>query len=212
MVVSYYPLSSEIQISSQVIDVQSSRIHYLEAGRPSSPAVLLLHSASQNSQTWVDIGTIELLAKQRYRAIAVDLYGNGSFVNRSSSPQDFLLELIKKLNLHAPILVSPSLSGLYSLPFVANYSDKLKGFVSIAPVGILKFSQQLKGNKLATLAFCGSKDLMTAQDDNLVKLMPNAKKIVLENAGRDCYLEATEEFHKHLVKFVRDCSFFKKRG
>ncbi|MBZ8181523.1 alpha/beta fold hydrolase [Oscillatoria salina] len=212
MVVFYYPLSSEIKIDSKQVNVQDAKLHYVEAGRPSSPSVLLLHSASKNSQTWVDIGTINLLAKQRYRAVAVDLYSNGSFATRKSSPQDFLLELMEKLNLKLPILVSPSLSGLYSLPFVANYADNLKGFVPIAPVGILKFSQQLQGIKLPTLSVCGSKDTMAAQDETLVKLMPNAQKVVLENAGRDCYLEATEEFHKYLVKFVRDCSFFKQKS
>ena len=33
-------------------------------------------------------------------------------------------------------------------------------------------------------------------------LLPNAHKVILENAGHACYMRATAEFHQHLLKFV----------
>ncbi|NES19171.1 MAG: alpha/beta hydrolase, partial [Symploca sp. SIO3E6] len=50
----------------------------------------------------------------------------------------------------------------------------------------------------------GSNDRLipVAQADLLLKLMPNAQKVVLENAGHACYMRATDKFHEHLIKFV----------
>ena len=36
-------------------------------------------------------------------------------------------------------------------------------------------------------------------------LLPNAQKVILENAGHACYMRATDDFHQHLVKFIESC-------
>lgn len=55
---------------------------------------------------------------------------------------DFLQELLLKLEATKPILISPSMSGSYSIPFVIKYPQALGGFVPIAPVG----TEKLKAN------------------------------------------------------------------
>ena len=192
------------KIKSQYLTIQGANIHYLEAGSTTAKTVLFLHGASFSSQTWQEIGSLQLLADKGYRGIAVDLPGYSRSQKFSGSTTEFLLELIERLNLNLPILVSPSMSGNYSLPFIANYADKLGGFVPIAPVGILQFEQQRKGIKLPTLIIWGSNDRLIpiAQADLLLKLTPNAQKVILEKAGHACYMQATDEFHEHLIKFV----------
>jgi hypothetical protein len=69
-----------------------------------------------------------------------------------------LYKLVDKLNLKGAVLVSPSMSGTYSLSFVVKHSEQLQGFVAVAPVGILKMTQQLRGILLPTLAIWGSDD------------------------------------------------------
>ncbi|NEP56298.1 MAG: alpha/beta hydrolase [Symploca sp. SIO2G7] len=191
-------------ISSQYLTIQGTKIHYLAAGATTAKTVLFLHGASFSAKTWQEIGSLQLLAQKGYRGIAVDLPGYGSSERISGSNKYFLLELINSLNLNQPILVSPSMSGNYSLPFIVNYADQLGGFVPVAPVGILKFDQQLKGVQLPTLAIWGSNDRLipVAQADLLLKLMPNAQKVILENAGHACYMRATDDFHKHLIQFI----------
>ena len=191
-------------ISSQYVNLENARIHYLESGPRNSVNVLFLHGASFSAQTWEDIGSLELLAKQGYRAIAVDIPGYGRSQRISVSSFGFLLELLNILNLKMPILVSPSMSGGYSLPFVINHGDKLSGLVAISPVGIERFQKELAGIKLPTLAIWGSNDRIVSIDqaDLLVKLMPNSEKVILDNVGHACYMRATEEFHQHLLKFL----------
>ncbi len=197
----------EIFTEPHFITVQQSRIHYVEAGAADWPTMLFLHGASFNSQTWDELGTLAFLAQHSYRAIAIDLPGFGQSEPGEFPPPKFLLELLEQLSLDKPILVSPSLSGVYSLPFVATYPDKLAGFVPVAPVGIDTYEHQLRGNPLPTLAIWGSNDhiVPVEQADLLCRLLPHAQKVILPDAGHACYLRAITEFHTHILQFSQSC-------
>lgn len=116
----------------------------------------------------------------------------------------FLLTLIESLNLDGPILVSPSMSGGYSLPLLVKRPDKLRGFVAVAPVNLPQFMEQLTGVTVPTLAIWGSNDpiVRVNQADELIKRMPNAKKVILTNAGHACYMLATKDFQEQLLVFI----------
>lgn len=47
----------------------------------------------------------------------------------------FLERILEELGLRRPVLVSPSMSGRFALPFLLLHGDRLAGFVPIAPVG-----------------------------------------------------------------------------
>lgn len=191
-------------IKSKYLQIQGRKIHYLEARESANKSVLFLHGASFTAQTWQEIGTLKVIADKGYRVVAIDLPGYGSSQNKFTSRSEFLRELIEELNLDKPILVSPSMSGGYSLSFIVKYPEKLSGFVPIAPVGIPGVAQQLQGIALPTLAIWGSNDgiVPVAQADLLLEMMPNARKIILENAGHACYMRATDEFHQQLLQFT----------
>jgi pimeloyl-ACP methyl ester carboxylesterase len=195
------------EICSSYVSIQSTQIHVLEAGESSSLEVLFLHGASFRARTWEELGTLVLLANQGYRAVAVDLPGYGSSARFPGRDDDFLSKLLPALNLTRPVVISPSMSGRYSLPLVTAHADQLSGFVAIAPVGIDRFKDKLKGIQLPTLALWGSPDRIVPiqQADLLVELMPNARKVVLEGAGHACYMRAPEEFHQHLLAFIKQC-------
>ena len=199
-------------INSQYLHLKNSRIHYRETGKKNPVSVLLLHGASFTAQTWEEIGTLDLLTTQGYRAIAVDIPGYGRSQRISVSNLDFLRDILNNLNLNLPILVSPSMSGGYSLPFVINYCDQLGGFVAVSPVGIERFQDELKVIKLPTLAIWGSNDRIvpTEKADLLAELMPHAQKVILTDAGHACYVKKTEEFHEHLIEFIESIDLLKK--
>jgi pimeloyl-ACP methyl ester carboxylesterase len=138
---------------------------------------------------------------------AVDLPGYGESEEMSGNRESFLLELLESLSFVKPVIVSPSMSGRYSLPLVVNHSDKLSGFVAVAPVGIVSFEAQLPGAAVPTLAIWGSNDSIVpvAQAERLCKVMPHAERVILNEAGHASYMRATDEFHRHLLKFVERC-------
>ena len=197
-----------MSIESKYVTVQQTKIHFLEAGQLTWPVLLFLHGASFSSQTWQELGTLTLLTGRGYRTVAVDLPGFGQSAQTPSvKAQTFVVEMMEAMNLDRPVIISPSMSGRYSLPAVTQAPDKLAGFVVVAPVGITQFEPQLKGMTLPTLAIWGSNDhiIPIEQADVLCRLMPNAHKIILANAGHACYMNATAEFHQHLLDFVGRC-------
>lgn len=194
-------------VNSKFIKIQGANIHYLESGASNTKSVLFLHGASFNCQTWQEIGTLKLLAEKKYRAVAIDVPGYGKSEKITGSQIMFLLELMMGLNLNKPVLVSPSMSGNYSLPFIAKHSDKLAGYVAVAPVGITVFTEQVQKIQVPALLIWGSNDniVPVEQADELLKVMPMAEKVILQNAGHACYMGATREFHEHLIKFADRC-------
>jgi pimeloyl-ACP methyl ester carboxylesterase len=189
------------------IAIQNAHIHYLKVGQPGRLPVLLLHGTSFSAQTWRDLGTLELLAQNNYQAIAIDLPGFGKSQPAAGEPHNFLSELLDALQLDPPVLISPSMSGRFSLPVVVSHPQKLRGFVAVAPIDIPRFKTQLKNNPLPALAIWGSDDhiIPVAHADLLCQLMPNAEKVILADAGHACYMRATPAFHHHVLRFLEQC-------
>ena len=104
-------------------------------------AVLLLHGARFTSKNWQAIGTLAALSSNGYTVVAVDLPKYGLSTGVKEQPEEdgkiqFLAELIKKLNLDRPVIVAPSMSGSYALPFVLEkkHSKDLRTFDSTVPL------------------------------------------------------------------------------
>ncbi|NES72593.1 MAG: alpha/beta hydrolase [Okeania sp. SIO2D1] len=195
-----------IDISSNYIAIQGAKTHYLDVGQVAAPSVILLHGASFSGQIWRELGTVELCASQGYRVIALDLPGCGkSEILSTGSLQELLVDFFTHLQLNSPVLVAPSLSGGYSLPFILAHGEMLRGFVAVNTVGVSRFAPQLKQVEVPTLIIWGSQDriISVEQADLLTQAMPNSRKIILENAGHNCYLDAPEEFNKHLLNFLK---------
>ncbi len=192
------------QINDRTIKIQGAKIHYKEVLETAPKTILFLHGGNFSSQTWQDLGTLDLMATSGYHVVAVDLPGYGESEMCSLPRHKFLLELMAALDLKSPVVISPSMSGGFSLPLVAQNFYKLSGFVAVAPVAIGQFIQQLQGIPLPTLAIWGSNDSIVpvSQADLLIKAMPNARKMILENAGHACYMRATEDFHENLLHFL----------
>ncbi len=195
----------EPKIVSNFIKVQTANLHYLTAGSPEDLPIIFLHGASFSAQTWKDLGTLKRFSSQGYRTIAVDLPGYGKSDRISSYQAEVLPKLFEKLNLRGGILVSPSMSGTYSLPFIIDHTEALSGFVAVAPVGIMKMAAKLEGLPLPTLAIWGSEDQIIPLEhgDKLIQLMPKAEKIILPKVGHACYMKATSKFHEALLEFIK---------
>lgn len=193
-------------IAARDITLGGSRVHLLESGPSAGPAVLFLHGASFQATTWEDLGTLALLGGEGYRVVAVDLPGFGDSEPSALSPAAFLPALLDELGLARPVVVSPSMSGRFSLPMVAEHPERLAGFVGVAPVAIEEHAARLAGSALPTLLVWGSEDWLIprAQADMLAGRMTNARVEVIEDAGHACYMQQPDRFHELLLAFLAE--------
>uniref|UniRef100_A0ABM5FKF2 Protein ABHD14A isoform X1 n=2 Tax=Pogona vitticeps TaxID=103695 RepID=A0ABM5FKF2_9SAUR len=181
------------------------------APSPERLSVIFLHGQSFTSKTWEELGTLALLCESGYRAVAVDLPGYGdsppsSAVETASGRVSFLQQIFKELSLQKPVLISSSMSGRYSLPFLLSSGEQLKGFVPIAPVGTKEFtSQQYQQVKIPTLIIYGERDTgLGTQSLQSLQQIPKSKVVMLPQAGHACYLDKPQEFHKALLDFLNE--------
>src|SRR5688572_25069784 len=65
-------------IRSQRGEIGLMKLRWLEAGPEGGLPVLLLHGQRFHSKTWKELGTLDRLAKEGFRAIALDLPGFGA--------------------------------------------------------------------------------------------------------------------------------------
>uniref|UniRef100_A0A670ILS0 Protein ABHD14A n=1 Tax=Podarcis muralis TaxID=64176 RepID=A0A670ILS0_PODMU len=177
-------------------------------------AVIFLHGQSFNSKKWEELGTLALLSENGYRAIAIDLPGENKLQGETALPiflgyilsgrVAFLQQVFKELGLQQPVLISSSMSGRYSIPFLLASGEQLKGFVPIAPVGTKDFTtQQYQQVKIPTLIIYGERDTgLGTQSLQSLQQIPKSRVVMLLGAGHACYLDKPQEFHKALLNFL----------
>lgn len=174
-------------------------------------SVLLLHGIRFSSENWLNIGTLETLAKAGCRAVAIDLPGLGRSKSAEApaavgelAPASFLKEVCEQLSLNPVVVVSPSLSGMYSLPFLLQHQALIRAYIPVAPICTEKFSaEQYQSVKVPALIVYGDQDaqLGEASLHNLSNLA-NHRVVVMKGAGHPCYLDDPDTWHKALTDFL----------
>lgn len=67
---------------------------------------------------------------------------------------DLLSRFMESLGVRTAVLVSPSMSGHYSIPFLMKNNAQLRGFVPVAPVGTRNYTpQQYQNIQVSSLRF-----------------------------------------------------------
>jgi len=187
------------------IDYRGKRLRSLRIGKPGGREVLLLHGARFNSRTWLELGTLEFLAKNGCRAMAIDLPGFGKSEEVPARPEEFLFHVLPFLDLKRPVVVFPSMSGSFAFPFAIAHPELVAGLVPVAPVAIDDHAAKLEGLDLAALIVWGEKDTVVpiAKAETLRRLLPRSEKIVLAGASHPCYLDQPQQFHAALLRFLK---------
>jgi pimeloyl-ACP methyl ester carboxylesterase len=115
-------------INSHRIQLSQVRMHYVEAGDPAAPALVLLHGWPQTWMEWE--GVIPALAA-RYRVIAPDLRGLGD----SSRPQvgydtlsvaGDLIELLDRLGIATAGIVGHDIGALVAYALAASRGERVR--------------------------------------------------------------------------------------
>uniref|UniRef100_A0A8C7PTN5 Putative protein-lysine deacylase ABHD14B n=1 Tax=Oncorhynchus mykiss TaxID=8022 RepID=A0A8C7PTN5_ONCMY len=161
-------------------------------------SILLLHGICFSSENWLNIGTLETLAKAGCCAVAIDLPGFGqskSSVAPSAvgelAPGGFLKQVCVALGMGPVVVVSPSVSGMYSLPFLFQHEALVQAYIAVAPICTEKF----------TVEQYISIQVRAGTLNNLRKLA-NHKVLVMKGAGHPCYLDDPATWHTALTDFL----------
>lgn len=196
------------------LEVGGQRIHGLAAGEKAGAPVLLLHGAAFDSGTWKKLGTLGVLAGAGFRAVAVDLPGFGGSAGARADPDHFLEALLPALGIDRPVIVSPSMSGRFSLPFVLAHPERVAGFVPVAPVGAKEYAARLHASPVPALVVWGERDTVFPPSlaRPLADAFADARVLVLPGAPHPAYLEQPERFHRELVDFAERVSRPEARG
>ncbi|XP_060925577.1 protein ABHD14B [Limanda limanda] len=174
-------------------------------------SVLLLHGIRFSSENWLSIGTLETLARAGCRAVAIDLPGLGQSKSAQApapvgelAPASFLKEVCEQLGLGPLVVISPSLSGMYSLPFLLQHQALVRAFVPVAPICTDKFTaEQYQSVTVPSLIVYGDQDAQLGEVSlrNLSNLA-NHSVVVMKGAGHPCYLDDPDTWHKALTDFL----------
>ncbi len=197
-------------VASKSINVQSQNVHYLESGTHCTKTVLLLHGASFKAETWRQIGTLDILTKEGYHAVAVDLPGFGDSAGNLEGMdvkqrKQWISELLTVLEIEQPVAVVPSMSGRIALPWLIADSDAASGLVAVAPVTISEHAKNLKKIAVPVLAIWGEKDALVPEEhaDQLIEAVADGEKIIIRGAGHAAYMNDPGAFHFELLNFLR---------
>ncbi|NXS59031.1 ABHEA protein, partial [Brachypteracias leptosomus] len=116
----------------------------------------------------------------------------------------FLDHVLQELGMRRPVLVSPSMSGHFALPFLLAKGDQLAGFVPIAPVGTKDYTaEQYQRVQTPTLILYGDHDArLGPQALQSLSHLSGHRVAVMPDAGHACYLDKPEDFHQALLGFL----------
>jgi pimeloyl-ACP methyl ester carboxylesterase len=121
---------------SQYIEVDDTRIHYIDVGRGSP--VVFLHGLGASIYSWRH--TIPQIAEAGFRVIALDHRGFGS----SEKPEDgysngdyvaLTLALLDTLNIEEAVLVGHSMGGQIAAEVSLAAPSRVRGLALLAPSG-----------------------------------------------------------------------------
>jgi abhydrolase domain-containing protein 14 len=166
--------------------------------------VLFLHGGAYTSEVWDRTGLLDDVVGAGWRGVAIDMPGSGGSDETSLGEVEFLDAVVDELG-DAPVIVSPSASGAYSLPYVAAHPDRVRGYVPVAPVGADAFRMPAGETAPPSMVVWGSEDpvIDPSQAPHLADALGGRLEVV-DGAGHSVYEDHTPAFRRLLLGMLRD--------
>jgi 4,5:9,10-diseco-3-hydroxy-5,9,17-trioxoandrosta-1(10),2-diene-4-oate hydrolase len=136
-------LTFESTLRFAEVDVDGPlKLHYHEAGSPSSPTAVLLHGGGPGASSWTNFARNIGVLAQHFHVLAVDQPGYGHSDKRAEHGQfnryaaTALKGLFDQLGIERAPLVGNSLGGGTAVRFALDYPDRAGRLVLMGPGGL----------------------------------------------------------------------------
>ena len=175
---------------------------------PLAIRLVLLHGARFTSETWLNLGTLRRLACLGYETFAFDLPGFGESSESKSSEKTLLGSLVDEFEWDRFVIVSPSMSGRYALPYVLSPPASRSGlvaYVPIAPVVDQSYDSDrlLRSIDVKVFQIRGENDESIGRKAaEVLSRVPGYEEYVMKDSGHACYLDHPDVFHEEIVKIL----------
>jgi len=206
-------VEEEPKVTNEYVEVEEHRIFTLNADpveeRSQKCTVVLLHDQINDSNSWMEIKTLQTLSLYGYKAIAIDLPSHG----RSSGPalhkaekrSDFLEKFLEKLQLDNSklVLLGTSMAGQYLIPFLNRLEENsnLLGLIGVGLSDCGELDLQIVMPK--TLLIRGEMDTSIGLNaSNALKNVENVRQFVMPAGKHLCHLGNPQLFNKVLINFL----------
>ncbi len=201
-----------LQPTDRTVQVGGGEITVVDVQPPGGAAtgratVLFLHGAAYSSQTWIANDILSVSADAGHRAIAVDLPGFGASDSVDVAEAEFLAALFGALELEpsATVVVSPSMSGIFSLPALRDpFFADLAGYVPVAPSGAASFADDGPPVGVPALLVWGDGDGADPQAaaERLAEGFTSSAVVIIADAGHAAYEDQPTVFADALLSFI----------
>eukprot|EP00729_Bicosta_minor_P022294 gene22294-16087_t len=212
----------ERTISTRVKSVFVMHATPIPGAETKTVPILLLHGAKFSASTWDQTGTIAALCEAGFHVYAMDLPGYGRSEGKVDSAlrEVFLKGIIDRLKLSRPIVISPSMSGSFSVPLVLDDPSKLSALVSVAAVRVSKLANvdwsainvmalHMYGELDTQIGAPGAEWFEPEKDQKPSE--QNTAVFKMKGATHACYLDNPKAFNKRLLKFVEKVNGRKRK-
>jgi abhydrolase domain-containing protein 14 len=196
--------SGALAVRDRTALLGTGALHWVEAGPEAGRPVVLLHGAQYDCTIWRDLGTLARLASAGYRAIAVDLPGFGRSDSVFQAAEEVLPSVLATIGVGQPVVVAPSMSGLFALPYAIERRDGMTALIAVAPSGIRTFGNDLRRIRTPTLLVWGENDgtVPLLMAESMQDSIRRSELRVIPGAGHACYVDRPDEFHRILLSFL----------
>ena len=201
-----FSLSAWATSTLDKIDLETSagqQVDALEKAMQENKFVLLLHGARFSSADWERIGTLEKIREMGFTPVAVNL--NKSETLWSESPERWMQKKVDGL-MGKVVIVSPSMSGKGSLPYVISNPASVLGYIPIAPVSPFPSNKlsAFRNIQVKSLIMFGSGDEYGKRiSEQLKGVFADPKVVAVPGAGHACYLDKPDVWHRELQAFLK---------